>query len=106
MSGSTHEKRLDAGMEEIGGLAGLVPAQARPVDLVYRSLGSAGTESDGQRDVAAAAARTAVAAEIEKLCPGEPYVLHQGRAADHPGMAPELESGEQLVFGVVYRFGE
>ncbi|WP_157036300.1 hypothetical protein [Streptomonospora alba] len=106
MSGNTREKRLDAGMEEIGGLAGLVPAQSRPVDLVYRPLGSAGTESDGQRDVASAAARTAVAAEIEKLRPGEPYVLHQGRVADYPGMAPELEGDELLVFGVVYRFGE
>ncbi|MUL44279.1 hypothetical protein FZ103_24475 [Streptomonospora sp. PA3] len=93
-------------MEEIGGLAALVPAQARAVDLVYRPLGSAGTDSDGQHDVAAAAARTAVAGEIERLRPGEPYVLHQGRVDDYPGIAPELASDVQLVFGVVYRFGE
>ncbi|MDT0302820.1 hypothetical protein [Streptomonospora wellingtoniae] len=109
MGGNTREQRLDSGdatMEEVGGLAALVPAQARPVDLVYRPLGSSGAESDTQRDVAAAAARTAVAGEIEKLRPGEPYVLQQGRVADYPGIAPELPPGEILVFGVVYRFGE
>ncbi|GAA4919605.1 hypothetical protein [Streptomonospora salina] len=105
MSRSIREKRLDPGMEEIGGIAGLVPAQARAVDVVYRALGGAGADSDGQRDVAAAAARTAVAAEIEKLRPGEPYVLRQGRVADYPGMAAELDADDELVFGVVYRFG-
>ncbi|GAA1775345.1 MULTISPECIES: hypothetical protein [Streptomonospora] len=108
MSGNTREQRLDSGdaaMEEVGGLAALVPAQARPVDLVYRPLGSSGTESDAQGEVAAAAARTAVAGEIEKLRPGEPYVLHQGRVGDYPGIAPELSPDELLVFGVVYRFG-
>ncbi|QBI54070.1 hypothetical protein [Streptomonospora litoralis] len=106
MSGSTREKGLDTGLEAIGGLTELVPAQARPVDLVYRSLGTSGTDSDGQHDIAAAAARTAVAGEIERLRPGEPYVLHLGPAADYPGLAPESTEAELLVLGVVYRFGE
>jgi len=103
MTGDARVRDRDAGLEAVGGLARLVPAQARPVDLVYRSLGSV-SESDGQRDTAAAAARTAVACEIERRRPGEPYVLHRGRAADYPGLAPQLQDEEPLVFGVVYRF--
>lgn len=109
MRGNTREKGPGSGLEAVGGLVDLIPAQARPVDIVYRSLGAEGSESaesGSQREVAAAAARTAVAGEIERLRPGEPYVLQQGCAADYPGLDPELPEENQLVIGVVYRFGE
>ncbi|MFC3522872.1 hypothetical protein ACFPZ0_18650 [Streptomonospora nanhaiensis] len=81
----------------------LVPEQARPVDLVVRSCGTLADDTGSQREVAVAAARTAVAEEIERRRPGEPYMLRQGRVHDFCDVVPECPLDEYVVVGVVYR---
>ncbi|WP_239647481.1 MULTISPECIES: hypothetical protein [Nocardiopsis] len=86
-------------------MAGLVPGQARAVAVVVRSYRSAELETQGQRETADAAARTAVAEEIEERWPGAPYVVRHGPAEDFAGAVPEAAHGHEVVIGVVYRVG-
>ncbi len=80
----------------------LVPRQARAVDLISRVLPVGEIDTPAQREVAAAAARTAIAAEIEQRWPGAPYVIGQGGSEEYADLelAPETEA--LVVIGVVY----
>ncbi|WP_017622096.1 hypothetical protein [Nocardiopsis chromatogenes] len=89
----------------VGRMAGLVPGQARAVAVVARTYHPAELETRGQRETADAAARTAVAEEIEERWPGAPYVVLHGPAEDFPGAVPEAARGDEVVIGVVYRVG-
>ncbi|TDQ50309.1 hypothetical protein [Actinorugispora endophytica] len=103
MSDKSREDWLRPRLETLNRASGLVPAQARAVDLVARTYAEAEMETPGERDTAAAAARTSIATEIASRWPGTPYVIRQGAVEDYPelGLGPAKDA--LLVFGVVYR---
>ncbi|MDA2805517.1 hypothetical protein [Nocardiopsis suaedae] len=92
-------------VDVVGRMAGLVPGQARAVGVVARTYRPAELETRGQRETADAAARTAVAEEIEERWPGAPYVVRHGPAEDFPGAVPQAAHGDEVVIGIVYRVG-
>ncbi|MBB6172293.1 hypothetical protein HNR23_002353 [Nocardiopsis mwathae] len=90
----------------VGRRSRLVPEQAHAVDLVPRSYQAEEIDTPEQREVAAAAARTAISHEIETRWPGAPYVIRQGTAAEFEDLALGQASDALVVFGVVYRFDD
>lgn len=98
----SREDWLRPRLEALGRRPRLVPEQARPVDLVPRTFAPDEMETPGQREVAAAAARTSIANEIQERWPGEPYVIRQGSTEEFADLA--LGSGRDavVVLGVVY----
>ncbi|WP_017616761.1 hypothetical protein [Nocardiopsis gilva] len=84
----------------------LVPEQAHAVDLVPRAFDAEEIDTPEQRDVAAAAARTAISHEIETRWPGAPYVIRQGKASEFEDLALGTQSDALVVFGVVYEFDD
>lgn len=81
----------------------LIPTQARAVDFVSRTYPAAAIETPRERDTAAAAARTSIAAEIASRWPGAPYVIRQGPAGKYGELGMESSGDALLVFGVVYQ---
>ncbi|TQN31496.1 hypothetical protein FHX37_1403 [Haloactinospora alba] len=82
----------------------LVPEQARPVDVVSRCYRSSEMDTAQQREQAAAAARTAIAGEIESRWPGAPYIIRQGTVGEFRELDLDAADDAMVVVGVVYRF--
>ncbi|MBB4931423.1 hypothetical protein F4561_002243 [Lipingzhangella halophila] len=100
----SREDWLRPRLEALGRRPRLVPEQARPVDLVSRACPIGEMDTPAQREVAAAAARTSIANEIQERWPGAPYLIRQGRTEELEDL--DLESGTDalVIFGVVYKF--
>ncbi|CAM3889708.1 hypothetical protein GCM10009799_14730 [Nocardiopsis rhodophaea] len=98
------EKWLRPRLAAVGRRSRLVPKQAHAVDLVSRVFEAEEIDTPDQRDVAAAAARTAISHEIETRWPGAPYVIRQGKAAEFEDLELGTEPDALVVFGVVYEF--
>ncbi|WP_148046278.1 hypothetical protein [Halostreptopolyspora alba] len=98
----SREDWLRPRLEALGRRPRLVPEQARPVDLVPRVFALGAMDTPGQREVAAAAARTSIANEIQERWPGEPYVIRQGSTEEFADLSLGEEGDALVVFGVVY----
>ncbi|MFC3996483.1 hypothetical protein ACFOVU_11180 [Nocardiopsis sediminis] len=81
----------------------MVPEQAHAVGFTARRIAPGEADTDDQREVADAAARTAVATEIEERWPGLPYVIRHGSGEELHDIVPDCDPGDRVVLGIVYR---
>ncbi|MFC4564308.1 hypothetical protein ACFO4E_20795 [Nocardiopsis mangrovi] len=99
----SREDHARTSLAALGRRPRMVPEQANAIGVAARAIPQTEADTDGQREVADAAARTAVATEIEERWPGMPYVIRHGSGAEFDDVVPWCAPGDRVVLGIAYR---